>query len=106
MELDIPNLTNDMATAIQKLDCVNTLSRVDNTHIKVQASGDEAFDRIIDAVRGNNGKINAVNNIEPTLEDVFLHITGREVRDSAMGKIKMQGRHGPHGGGRSASRVR
>jgi hypothetical protein len=58
-------------------------------------------------VRGNQGKIVVAQNLEPTLEDVFLHITGREVRDQANGKIKMeaQGR-GPHGGGRSRGRVR
>jgi ABC-2 type transport system ATP-binding protein len=105
VELDIPNMSNEMTTSIQSLECVKSLSRVDNTHIKVQSSGDDAFDRIIDTVRDNKGKINAVNNIEPTLEDVFLHITGREVRDSATAKIKNQDAHGPHGG-RPKSRVR
>ncbi len=108
VELEIPNLTNDLVTSLEALDCVSALTRLDNTRIKVQASGDEAFDSIIDCVRSQNGKINAVKNIEPTLEDVFLHITGREVRDVANGTIKMPsgpGR-GPHGGGGRKSRVR
>ncbi len=29
-------------------------------------------------------------NLQPTLEDVFLHITGHEVRDSADQKIKQE----------------
>jgi hypothetical protein len=33
-----------------------------------------------------------VKNLEPTLEDVFLNITGHEVRDKADKKIPM-GRH-------------
>ena len=40
-----------------------------------------------------------MENLQPTLEDVFLHITGHEVRDSADQKIPME--HGPKFGGRS-----
>jgi len=31
-----------------------------------------------------------VKNLEPTLEDVFLHITGHEARDKADQKIPMR----------------
>ena len=44
---------------------------------------------MIDAVRAKDGKINSMENLQPTLEDVFLHITGHEVRDSADQKIPM-----------------
>lgn len=33
------------------------------------------------------GQIRSVHNVEPTLEDVFLHLTGREVREQVAYKI-------------------
>jgi hypothetical protein len=41
-------------------------------------------------VRAEGGKINSMENMQPTLEDVFLHITGHQVRDSADQKIPME----------------
>jgi hypothetical protein len=42
-------------------------------------------------VRTNGGKIASIENLQPTLEDVFLHLTGHEVRDSADRKIPLEG---------------
>lgn len=106
-ELDIPNLTNPMIEKLQACECVKSISRLSNTKIKIQANGDDAFDIILDTVRDNGGKLSSVNNMEPTLEDVFLHITGREVRDQANGKPHVE-RRGPggHGMGSGNRRVR
>lgn len=98
MELEIPNLTNDMVSLLESLTSVQSVTRKDDTHINIHAKGAEAFDDIIDTVRQNDGKICYIKSIEPSLEDVFLHITGHEVRDQATEKISMfgpQGRRGP-----------
>jgi len=70
----------------------------------VHAIGEDSFDTIIDAIRKKNAKITSASSREPTLEDVFLQITGHEVRDSANQKIAMP-RRGFMGGGAKA-RVR
>jgi ABC-2 type transport system ATP-binding protein len=88
--LEIANLTTKMTTSIQSLKCVSSISQDNSTHIKVHATGNEAFDTIIDAIRAEKGKINSVQNLQPTLEDVFLHITGHEVRDKADQKIRLR----------------
>jgi hypothetical protein len=31
-------------------------------------------------------EIDSISTVEPTLEDVFLALTGREIRDGAVGK--------------------
>jgi len=92
LRLEIVDLTTNMIVSIQSLECVNSVSQDNSTHIKVHANGNEAFDTIIDTIRAEKGKINLVENLQPTLEDVFLHITGREVRDKADQKIPL-GRH-------------
>jgi len=94
MDLEIANLTSNMIASIQSLKCVSSVSQDNSTHVKVHASGDDAFDTIIDSVRAKNGKITSIENLQPTLEDVFLHITGHEVRDKADQKIPLnQHRH-------------
>ena len=95
LELEIANLTANLVSLIQSLECVSSVSQDNSTHIKVHANGDDAFDAIIDAVRAEKGKITSVKTLEPTLEDVFLHITGHEVRDNANRKIPME-RHRHH----------
>lgn len=98
IELDIPNITTDIISRIQALPCAKSVTVEDETQVKIHASGDEACGDIIDAVRTAAGKIRSVHNVEPTLEDVFLHLTGREVRDQAADKVKTpmrSSRHGP-----------
>ena len=90
IELEIANLTTKMTSLIHSQECVSLISQSGSTHIKVHASGDEAFDTIIDTIRTEKGKIVSVKNLEPTLEDVFLHITGHEARDKADQKIPMR----------------
>jgi len=95
LEIEIPNLNPQLISSIESLECVTSISQDNSTHIKVQAKGDEVFDTIIDAIRAEKGKVNSVKNLEPTLEDVFLHITGHEVRDKADRKIPNK-RHRHH----------
>ena len=90
LELEVANLTTNIMETIRSLKCVDSVSQENSTHIKIHANGDEAFDTIIDAIRAEKGKINSVQNLQPTLEDVFLRITGHEVRDKADQKIPLR----------------
>jgi ABC-2 type transport system ATP-binding protein len=94
LKLEIANLTKKMVTKMESLDCVKSVSQENASHLKIHATGDEAFDTIIDALRADKAKVNSVENLQPTLEDVFLHITGRKMRDKADNKMQMRN-HGP-----------
>jgi len=102
LKLEIPNLTKKLVTKIQSLDCVKSVSQENAVHLKIHATGDEAFDIIIDTVRAEKAKLNSVENLQPTLEDVFLQITGRDMRDKADQKIQMPN----HGRFRTQRRIR
>jgi ABC-2 type transport system ATP-binding protein len=104
LEFVIPNLDSEILSTLKSLNCVTGVSQEDPTHVMVHAIGADAFDTIIDSIRAQNGKITSVSSREPTLEDVFLQITGHEVRDSANQKIIVE-RRGFMGGG-ARSRVR
>jgi ABC-2 type transport system ATP-binding protein len=89
LNLEIGNLSADIIEAIRACKCTDAVSQENSTHLRIIVHGDEAFDSVIDAVRAKEGKVNSIENLQPTLEDVFLHITGHEVRDSADQKIPM-----------------
>src|SRR5271157_690316 len=81
VELEISNLSHQMVSALESIPMVQSLMREDDTKVKVQAAGEDTFDEIIDTLRNTGGKIRHINYIDPTLEDVFLYITGHGVRD-------------------------
>jgi ABC-2 type transport system ATP-binding protein len=100
LNLEIANLTSELIGTIRALKCADSVTQENSAHLKVIVHGDEAFDSVIDAIRAKNGKINSMENLQPTLEDVFLHITGHQVRDTADQKIPMVTGHGPFAGRR------
>jgi ABC-2 type transport system ATP-binding protein len=105
IKLEVANLSPDILSAVKALNCADAVTQENSTRLHLIVHGEEAFDNIIDAVRKRNGKIVSMENLQPSLEDVFLHITGHEVRDSADQKIPMA--HGPRQFGEaSRSRVR
>ncbi len=102
LKLEVPNLSKKLIAKIKSLDCVKSVSQENASHLKIHATGDKAFDTIIDTVRAEKAKLNSVENLQPTLEDVFLNITGREMRDKADQKIQMPN----HGRFRAKRRIR
>jgi ABC-2 type transport system ATP-binding protein len=97
-ELNISNLNVKLLSLIKSVRSVKSVVREGETRVKVRAEGDGTFDDIVDVIRANNGKIVSINSLEPTLEDVFLHLTGHEVREQVSDKVEVGFSHG-HGGG-------
>jgi ABC-2 type transport system ATP-binding protein len=104
-EFEIPNLDTTILSSVESLKSVSSVVRDDGTHIKISSVGNDSFDTLVDALRKNGAQIRTVKNLEPTLEDVFLHITGHEVRDDASKTPEPTRRGGP-GGWRTSKRVR
>ncbi|OEC88350.1 MULTISPECIES: ABC transporter ATP-binding protein [Methanobacterium] len=83
----ITNLTSDLIGKINSLDVVTAMSQQDDYNLKISAKGDDALNQIIDTVRHEGGNIASITNSnESTLEDVFLAVTGKEMRDQASEK--------------------
>jgi ABC-2 type transport system ATP-binding protein len=95
-EFEVPNLTGDMVESVRALASVGSLVQEDPTHLKVHSSADEGFDDTVDCLRRGGARIRAARNLEPTLEDVFLQITGRNVRDDETAPARRRGLFG-HG---------
>ena len=101
-ELNISNLNDKLLSLIKSVGSVKSVVRENETRVKVRAEGDGAFDDIVDAIRAKNGEIASINSLEPTLEDVFLHLTGHEVREQVSEKVEVGFRHR----GRARPRIR
>ena len=85
----IMNLTSSMVEKIKSLNVVSALSQQDDFNLKISAKGTDALNQIIDAIRFEGGEIfSIINSNESTLEDVFLTVTGKEMRDQANEKPK------------------
>jgi hypothetical protein len=41
----------------------------------------------VNVITTAGGQIRRINSVEPNLQDVFLHLTGREMRDVASEKV-------------------
>jgi len=96
-EFEIPNLDSGVVSSVRSLSSVSSVVQDDPTHIKVSSRGNDSFDVLVDALRKSGARIRTVKNLEPTLEDVFLHITGHEVRDSVASTPVPSQKGGPHG---------
>lgn len=81
LDVNVHNLTSKIVSQIQSLKCVSQVLTENPNELRVYAKGEEAVDNVIDAVRSNEGKIDFIKNVEPTLEDVFLQITGRRAEE-------------------------
>ena len=92
----ISNLTPAMIEKIKTLDSVAAIVQPDAYDLKISARGSDGLDRIIDTIRANGGNIASFNTTEPTLEDVFLSVTGKEMRDQVNEKATVRHHHGPH----------
>lgn len=94
IKLEIANLSPDIITSVRGLKCVDAVTQENSQQLRVIVHGDEAFDSVLDTVRRMNGKISSIENLQPTLEDVFLHMTGHAVRDSVEQKVTVSAGHG------------
>jgi ABC-2 type transport system ATP-binding protein len=71
------SLAEDHLSAIP---CVETVTRQDSRFV-IQGRGDEFVTQVIDCLSENRIKITDFRTVLPNLEDVFLKLTGRSIRD-------------------------
>ncbi|HMK53248.1 MAG TPA: ATP-binding cassette domain-containing protein [Methanobacteriaceae archaeon] len=92
----ITNLTSGLVEKIKSLDVVTAVAQQDSHDLKISATGTDALNQIIDTIRNEGGNIASITNSnELTLEDVFLAVTGKEMRDQANEKAApVSHRHG------------
>lgn len=98
LDVNICNLAPEIVAGIESLECVDKVLTEKPNELKIFARGQGSVDNIIDVVRSNGGKIDMIKNVEPSLEDVFLKITGRKAEEKTI-RGNNEGRRRPWSGG-------
>ena len=84
VEAEFSVLPDEAFNALESSDFVVKLNKRDSTLTILAKNGAEAVPKIIELVNTKGGKIRAVTLREPTLDDVFLHYTGRSIREDTI----------------------
>jgi ABC-2 type transport system ATP-binding protein len=95
VEMRIPNIDNAMMAAIKASGHAMAADLKDDHIVKIVPKGSDYIPGLVDTVKGAGGRISSINTFEPSLEDVFLFLTGSEMRDQAKHEEKsgFRGRH-------------
>ncbi len=87
LDIEIANLSEAMLSSLKKLDIVASVVETEPYSLRIRTKGENAAGAIVGVIGAEGGQIRAINSVEPNLEDVFLHFTGREMRDRSTGKV-------------------
>lgn len=81
IEIEVKKLDDKILRAVGKLDGVQEVLReADRARIYTKDVS-EILPHLVYLINENNRKIVSLKTLEPTLEDVFIRLTGREIRD-------------------------
>ena len=81
VEAEVEALPKQALDAVKASKFVLDVKRRENTLTVLVRNGAEAVPKIVESVAGNGGKIRSITLRAPTLDDVFLHYTGRSIRE-------------------------
>jgi len=99
VELDIIDPPPDAAERLRAVEGVRSASQKENC-VHVIASREDAFQDIVNASARAGLRLRNASVSQPSLEDVFLHFTGRAMVEEVKDKVPMRGGgHGPPGMG-------
>jgi len=79
VEAGFSSLPDIAFKALEKSNFVLNIKRRDNAISLLVKNGAEAVPRIVELIGANGGRLRTIALREPTLNDVFLHFTGREL---------------------------
>jgi len=81
VEAEFSSLPDLALGALEKAEFVLNVARHDSGIVLLVKNGAEAVPRIVELVNANGGRLRTIAFREPTLNDVFLHFTGRGLVD-------------------------
>ena len=79
--LEVDNIKNNIIEEIKKFKTVDSVNLNKNTLIIIYKKGKDNLGELIDYLKLNKIKYNRIFSERPTLNDVFLELTGKDLRD-------------------------
>jgi ABC-2 type transport system ATP-binding protein len=80
LEIRVGALNEGILETLRKLPEVQGIAEPEADTLKITTKGPGTFRTILENIEASGGSVRSVNTQEATLEDVFLHLTGTEMR--------------------------
>ena len=100
MDVEIANLSEPMLSQLEGLESVASITRSDTYRVRIHTRNMDSITPILSALNAIGASVRTINTVLPTMEDVFLHVTGREMRDKAAASVPSVRRRAWGGGPR------
>lgn len=84
VEAEFTSLPDEAFEGLRNSDFALQVKKRENNLTLLVKSGAEAVPEIVELVKEKGGKIRSITLREPTLDDVFLHFTGRSIREDTV----------------------
>ncbi len=88
LELDVAEPSELFLEHLKTLDDVDNISMQDGKVVLTVKNGESFIPRIFETAQAVGVEISSVSMRKPNLEDVFLKLTGREIRDEGVKEPK------------------
>ncbi|AKI97712.1 ABC transporter ATP-binding protein [Kosmotoga pacifica] len=88
LDIEIPNMNGKITEELEAFDCVRKVSSRSPEEIRIIMNCDNPVAFITDFLSKRSLHIRAIRTVEPTLEDVFIKLTGHEMRDQEVKKAR------------------
>jgi ABC-2 type transport system ATP-binding protein len=89
VSIALENLSNGLVSCIKELPLVRDLHVEDETLNIYVDSGASSLPELMDVIRAAGGRILSVSVHEQSLEDVFIHFTGKSIREGEAKKVSL-----------------
>lgn len=88
LDIEIPNMTSNLIDKLKAFDCIKKVLNRSSEEIRIIMSCENPVAFITDFLSKHSLNIRTIKTVEPTLEDVFIKLTGHEMRDQAVKKAR------------------
>jgi ABC-2 type transport system ATP-binding protein len=89
IEVGVAERDRDVSQDIMILDLVKDVKREDGGYRIKAEMGEEAAARIIDLIRSKGLHVNRISVTKPSLDEAYLELTGRSIREEESSRIEM-----------------
>jgi ABC-2 type transport system ATP-binding protein len=87
--IEVKELEPDISSDISQLKLVKDVKKNNNTYRIKAELGEEASPQITDTIRSKGLHVTKVSLTKPTLDEVYLELTGRTLREEEVDKLSM-----------------
>jgi ABC-2 type transport system ATP-binding protein len=87
VDVEIANLNEPMVSQLKTVESVASVARPDTYRIRIHTRDADNLAPILSMLNSLGANVRTINTVLPTMEDVFLHVTGREMRDKATASV-------------------